>query len=448
MKERGQVLAGVVVLMTILLIMVPAIVIWLRQDARLAVKDQKSTSAFNFAEAAIDRGIWKLKTSTLTWETAYQNTVITGYNFDDTYNDVSGGTYRIKFSSGPEENQITITGEGRDNDAKETRAIKCVVEDVAVPGAIFSGAVVTMTDDFEVHWGPVLSHNNIVLNENVAQGAKYFPRKLSKQVVTSANFPRDINGLNPPNTDNKEWWSDYDAPELPDLNFTMIRSSADANGTLNICDADAKATHPTECSVSNLYDTNYPKADDNLYWYWDNPIPADADSCQSGCSTVVFTGQIGLVGTAVVRGNMTWDGNDRLSYTANVPKYAWKEYQKCDTSDTNEYPGDDGYHTSRLTFSLGSENASKQDTCWNLDAPNTDVAFHGFIYVGGDLNLNDTPDVHGALWVVGDVVRLGGSGHSLVFYDNKLINIPKLNVVLQRISWQEVSSNTQAWTDP
>ena len=49
--ERGQVLAGVIMLMMLLLIMVPAMVQWVQIESKASIKDQKSTLAFNLASA-------------------------------------------------------------------------------------------------------------------------------------------------------------------------------------------------------------------------------------------------------------------------------------------------------------------------------------------------------------------------------------------------------------
>ena len=56
-SRRGQVLAGVVLIVMVLLIIVPAMVMWVREESRSSVKDRKSTVAFNLAEAGTDRAI-------------------------------------------------------------------------------------------------------------------------------------------------------------------------------------------------------------------------------------------------------------------------------------------------------------------------------------------------------------------------------------------------------
>ena len=66
-QKRGQVLVGALLLMLLLLAIVPAVVQWVQTEARTSVKNQKSTTALNLAEAAVNRGYWKAKSSTGTF---------------------------------------------------------------------------------------------------------------------------------------------------------------------------------------------------------------------------------------------------------------------------------------------------------------------------------------------------------------------------------------------
>lgn len=76
---------------------------------------------------------------------------------------------------------------------------------------------------------------------------------------------------------------------------------------------------------------------------------------------------------------------------------------------------------------------------------NTDVGIRGLIYTGGNLTFNSLSDVAGSVWVVGNVVNNDTSGERvLVFYEPNL-NLPLLNVVLGRLSWDEVAPSTAPW---
>ena len=237
-KIRGQVLPIVMICLTILSLIVAALVSWVQNESKTAVKEQKSSSAINLAEAAIDRGKWKLQSTTSTWAAAAAGVIISSYNFDTTFTDIPGGTYRIKFSSGVLANgaaTVTITGEGRDLLNRETRALQAVVEDQVIYSALMSGGNVSWGQGLGMYWGPLMSQGNIQMMDDVV-GNLYFPRKFAKGVVigTAAN-PRDTNGLTPPNTDNVEWWTEYSGvPPVPVLDFAAMRSSAAATGTLNV----------------------------------------------------------------------------------------------------------------------------------------------------------------------------------------------------------------------
>lgn len=224
-RKKGFLLVGVLFAFLFLMIVVPVMVKWVQNDTRLAVKDQKSSMAFSLAEAAVDRGYWKIKGSTSTFNQASIGGTILGYNFDAVYTDISGGKYRIKISSGPGEDQITILGEGRDLQNKETRSIKAVYLNTTVPGAILSGGNLSADSASVVHWGPIMARGNMSFTGTIPD----YPRKLARGTV----FGRDPTGdTNPPNNDsNGDWQSAYNVPELPVFDFETLRSSAAATHT-------------------------------------------------------------------------------------------------------------------------------------------------------------------------------------------------------------------------
>ena len=425
--RRGQILAGVVLLIMVLLVIVPAMVAWVRQDVRMAVKDKKTTSAFNLAEAGLDRAYWKLKSSTSTWADAREGVVLAGYAFDQVYTDVSGGAYRISVTSGPLADQVTVIAEGRDDGRQEKRAVRAVFTNMTIPGAIISGAGINFTGSSIAHWGPVMAMNNIALSGTAA--LRYYPRKLSKQAVTgTGGNPRDANGLTPPNTDNLEWWSGYEVPELPVFDFAALRSSAAASGTLN-CNGTItgpSGTLPcgsscTNCSVTNIYrDT---RRSGGHVWYWDN--------------NATWSGQSGVIGTVIVRGNYSVAGTDSYNPPAlPVPANAWMEYQKIDTGASNQYPGDQGYRTTAATYDIGSCGVTCEGS-----ASGSDLGVRGFLYVGGTINMTGDSDIYGAIWVQ---QGWSGGGNVMVFYDDNLL-LPQLNVTLSRNSWQETTPQNAVW---
>lgn len=527
MKTKGQILPTVIAIALFLIIIIPTIVEWVRHQTFISKKQEGRTFASNLAEAGIARGVWKLKSSTSTWELASRGIPIEGYNFDVIYDDIPGGVYRIKFSSGPEPRCVTVVSEGKENTTKEVRAIKAVYKNLTIPGSIISRGHIYLGNAFECHWGPVMAHGDIKITDAVI-AKKYYPRKFARGVVSSVpSYPRDTNGLAPPNTDNLEWWSDYPVPDLPILDFAALRSSAaynvatyleyvgnitsggrtyrcfrwskvyDINSsppatwfknyypTLNVMSSatintlnfyacssmqsykgpkywqevrvrtDNNSVSYTNLSTCNLTPGQNHDGQPHLQnpwrhpaklagrvWYYDGDLIMTGSTGENGC---------GIKGQLIIRGNFTnytgdnlaWTGNPETGLTDNeckVPTEAYLEYQKIDTSLTNQYPADNGLRSVRPVFRFGVETWSEGPF-----ASNTDVGLAGFLYVGGDYNMEGPMDIYGAAWVVGNVARgTGVSEYSIIFFDENL-NLPSLNVVLVRKSWQTIPPTDVPW---
>lgn len=458
-REKGQILIAVLGILLFLMIVTPALVRWAMHDSESSVKWRKQTNALSMAQAGLDRGCWKLGSSTSTWNQALIGTAITGYNFDVTHTDVSGGEYRIRFSSGPTNgSQVTITAEGRDAQKKERRTVRAVYENQSLPGPVLAQGNINYNGYFDPHWGPMMAQGNITISGGAL--TKYYPRKFSKNTVS----PRDSNGITPPNTDNLEWWSGYNVPDLPILDFTTMRSSSAANGTLNYYNVNASSTghtltgysggHYNNCRVpisgsttggafadhrNHFYDSHdHPKSKQNLIWYYDGDLvlTGNPTSPANPCH------RAGLYATLVVRGNLTiWTG-DCYAPTLTVPTLAWKEYQKTDTSSSSQYPADTGLRSNSSTF-----NTNTQTWSGGPAAPGCDVGFRGFLYVGGNLTIQTGAvcDFAGAVWVVGNIQNLNSGDSSIVFYEPNNLQVPVLNVSLVQQSWQEASPSTTAW---
>ncbi|HMU95714.1 MAG TPA: hypothetical protein PKB12_01330 [Elusimicrobiota bacterium] len=459
-KESGQVLIGAFVVVAVLLIFVPLMVQWGKNESKWSTRDQMTMVAFNGADGAIDRGVWKLKSSTSTWAQASTGAVIAGYDFDTTYTDLPGINYRIRFSSGPSAQQVTVVAEAKDVNTGQVRAIRASFQNMAFPGGVFTGGSIGYSDDFAAHWGPVMAHGNINISGTAA--GEYFPRKFSKQVVQKTGGVgnnRDTNGLNPPNTDNLEWWSDYPCPDLPVLDFTTMRASASVNSTLNYRTNDntsgsgkcvgwtvgshnncrsggATAASHYSATVCHFHDSNHhPRSKDNLIWYWDS----NYDVLLTGKGTLTGHSN-GIKGTMIVRGNLTIADEDNLVSTVAIPSGAWREYAAIDTAAANQYPGDTGFQSQAATFGLGTQTW----TGGPASGAYSDVGILGFLYVGGNLSITAPYDHAGSIWVVGNVTTTS-SERTYVFYLGNLPNVPVLNVVLVRQSWDEVRPSTATW---
>jgi hypothetical protein len=471
MKNRkGFILPLAVMVFVLLLIIVPVMVRWVQDDTKMSVKDQKASVAFNMAEAAVDRGYWKAKSSTTTFSSIMAGIPLGGYNFDATYRDISGGIYRINLSSGPGQHELTITGEGKDLNSKETRALKAVFSNHTIYSPIITNGNFTAKEMLAAFWGPIMAQGNYdMINGYVAK--RYFPRKYARGVVTGqGSYTRDVNGLTPPNTDGEEWWSDYEyVPELPVLDTDLLKASATATGTYNRYDLKSSFGSNT-CKNTNApapplgpgspYSIckkfpNQPSDDSgpNLTWYWDGDVRLEGYENNGDCSPYTSSNKnYSFKGKLIVMGNLTINGSGCYKFTDSVPAEAWRDHTKLDkttwdTTATMEYPADTGLHQNKIIFNYGTELFRPYP---GLDADyHHTVGMRGFTYVRGILDIigpNGYMDFIGAVWIVGDVTSSGGSGGGFcgVFFDDKL-DVPTLNVVLIRQSWQETAPNTAAW---
>jgi Tfp pilus assembly protein PilX len=506
-NNRGQVLLAVAAALVVLTIVVLVLVQWLGNDMKWSLGREKSTDAINLAEAGINRAQWKLQSSTSTWAAAIAGQVITGYDFDTTYTDIAGGTYRIMISSPSSSNQtVMITSEGRDNSTLQTRAISAVYKNLAIYSPLMANGNITWGSGLVPFWGPVMSQGNIALSSDAV--AMYgFPRKLANGVVTgTAAHPRDTNGLLPPNTDNVEWWSSYQGvPNVPVLDFIALRSSAAVTGTLNVYGCrnsgswtytnntpspftvhtanvngpwdlrascgSSNATSPNNANTphsqhfgdstnyvaSELGDVNHTK---NYVWYW------DGDLTLTGACGYAGNKDTALRGIIIVMGNLTIDSGGDLVYNGHVPTNAWMDQEEelaatysggvqtagpvLDTFASGAwYPADTGVHQNSATWNFGNTGAGayqwQQPGSGNAGWFNT-VGLKGFVYVGKNLYIDNFLDINGAVWINGAVTSNYASATSFcgVLYDDTL-QVPTLNVILVQQSWQEVTPSSTPW---
>jgi len=465
--QNGSTLMIAMALVLVIGIVIPLLVEMVINESRWTIRERKSSVALSMAQAGINQGLFFLTVSTANWAQAISGAAIPSYNFDQTYNlnsnswEPSPGVFRIRISSGPQINQVTILAEGRGLSTQVTRAIQAVYQQT-LPGAWFSQAQITMAGQIETHWGPVTAGNAVVISSNT-DAAKYFPRKLAKTVVVSTDplNPRDINGLDPPNTDNVEWWSNYPVPDLPVLDFVSIQARAIANNAYNVFGCPCAqyfangvpvpftSNNTVAAHLAQLGDPGGSCADFDHSRHFDDAIHYQAAQSVAGApflwdSDVVFTGTgtvvncngLGIVGNVFTRGaSLTISTNTAqcLNYLGHVPTNAWMEYQKIDTGGPNQYPAQAGFHNSNPTYQFGGADAYFGGTT-------PPVGIHGFVYVEQNLNLNNPLNVHGALWVVGNVTSPPGSaGISYVFYDDAVFP-PATNIVLSKQSWQKVAT--------
>src|SRR5262249_37922343 len=98
-KTSGQVILGAIVLLLVLAILVPALIVYVQNESKWTVKEQRTTRAFQLAESAVERGFQQVIQSTTVWASIQAGSTLSNYNFDYSYTDLPGGTYEIRVTS-------------------------------------------------------------------------------------------------------------------------------------------------------------------------------------------------------------------------------------------------------------------------------------------------------------------------------------------------------------
>ncbi len=400
---RGQVVVIMLIIAMIIGIVIPGLIYLTQHEAKWTVKEVKSTRAFHLAEAGLDRGVFKLNESDV-WDTAYAGTAISGYNGDIEYSDVEGGYYKIKFSTGSGDYEVTITASGKDKTTDEIRTIQAVY--YSPPGAIgaLNAPVITTTGHVRVHWGPIASLTNIELSGST--DVKY-PRKYARTYIdpryTSGPLPK-FGSL----TDEElaEWHCGYDVPDIPSVDFDYYQKKS-----TTVTGAPAGGS-PAGSSYYTAYKQfkNLNETTERVYY------------CENGAQIQ----NSHLRGTLIVKGNLDFQGNDGgSSINAVIPANAWKEYQEyvTDTSATEQYPGD-----------LGEQYSGDGTDTYDIGK----VSFKGYIHVTGNVSFGSNNQINGVIICEGNA---SGNGTPTIWYDvNASTNIVVTSTNKPtRQSWKELS---------
>ena len=407
-SRSGFALVVVIMLVAILAVMVPAMVQWTMEEGRASTRQKASTKTFHLAEAALDRGYWKLLESQANW-TATSSGTISGYNFDKNYADISGGEYAIQISSYPGDAEKRIVeGVGKDASTGEVRRIRAVYANAgAVTTAIKAKKTVTVGAAVRVHWGPVMSGTSITT------GGRTFPRFYSAGNIS----PQDTDGAGGVNSDYRQWWSYYQVPEMPPIDLDFYQSSAANSGTPPNSKCGTSYYSTTGRTFKGCQDTS-----GKPYF-----IMGDVNfSAGSGGNYIV--------GTVIVMGNLSISGNGggSGSYNAQIPPLAWKEYR-------NQW---DQYQLYDSAAPATYDDAVLENYTAGSSAvyPLTNVLLHGFVYVGGSQGLTGGGNavVHGAMVTANDAT-VGTSNFDLYYDGNVAAAVRMTNLSLSRESWDEVS---------
>lgn len=422
-RRNGQ-MAIMMVLTSILflLIMIPMIDLYVKNEAKWSVKEKKSTTAFHLAEAGIDRARWKLKESDEMWVMTSTG-VIPGYNFDKVYSDVGGGTYAIKISSDATDvDKRIVESVGRDSSSNEMRKIRAVfINNAVVDFSARAENQATNTGGNEhVEWGPVFA--GVSINAT----ARTFPRFFSGAHVT----PQD-GGSTTPGTDNVYWWSYYEIPPTPKIKFELYLASAVASA--------AAGPAPTGCG--------YGKKDPGAYYIVG---PATFENCtDTSNKTYYITGDVTfnsgssnfIYGTIITLGSINISGSGGASgaYAARLPPEAWKEYGNNWAHYLAFDPVGTGTPATPATYAAAlSTNYLATNKTYAL----TNVLIHGFIYTGGSSGLNGggNCNINGSI-MAGVNATMSTSGFCLYYDDLVASQIQLSGINIELFSWYEVHAS-------
>ena len=399
-----------------LLIMIPLIDLYVKNEAKWSVKEKKSTTAFHLAEAGVDRARWKLKETDQMWVTTSTGT-IPGYNFDKSYGDVAGGTYAIKITSDAvDPDKRVVESVGRDSSTNEMRKIKAVfINRAAVDFSARAENQATNTGGNDhVEWGPIYA--GVSINAT----ARTYPRFFSAAHVT----PQD-GGSTTAGTDDIYWWSYYDIPPTPKVKFSVYLASAQWFNDHGVaspkgCGSGNKKNPGTyyiagDASFEDCRDEN----DRTYYITGDATFKSGSDQFIRG--TMIVLGSINIVGSGGASG----------AYNARLPPEAWMEYGNAWAHYLTFDPTCP--HATYASAVAASYLATGKTYYLNT------VMLHGFIYTGGSQGLNGggNCNINGSI-LAGVNTTMSTSGFCLWFDDQVATQIQLSGIDIDLFSWYEV----------
>ncbi len=432
--RRGRVrvfLIGVLLLMLLMAIMVPAMVFLTQREARWAEKQTQSTIAFHLAEVGIEKGYRSISLSTAVFYKLTDNgTPIDDFAYETTFSDIPGGEYVVSVTSGPEARQATIISVGKVTKGAKTyvRTIKSVFAQFSEEVAISANAGIEVGGGVNVHWGAVISQKSIV-----ADG------RLSPQFKSAASIDFDTDGAGgvncgPTDTDAVEmccqWWSqDEDVPEA--LISADLYADPARNDTCNQYDSDI--------AVNDPLGSCYYKGDQNWSTGFASPVGSSVTIYVEG--NVTLSQRFNIAGDIIIRGDLnvpngSWGDGD---IDMIVPRIAWKQYCNNWAYYLSEFEPGAGTWPGLSSGRKSAYGMNYQPT------PGGKTAVQGLLYIGGNLaggGGGGNTRIYGNLYIKGAVVLDPSSAVDVYYNKAAAENIKSLRLNLKRIEWQ---SQVKEW---
>lgn len=440
--KQGNALALFVGIVLLVLLFFPVLIQLLQTESKQSVHHQKSTVAFQLAEAALAKGVMKLGESRKNWTDAVAGVPILGYQDDREFSDVAGGSYKVILSPGSIPGTVLVVGKGKDRSSQEVRVLEAEYSgvDPDAPALIEDKGHSYVNPGMLAHWGSVKSYGNS--GYYIEYG---YPRLYSVGDIRG----RDTNPA-PPNTDSAHYWAyktDMGSPPVPDLAYYKQKA---LNSVVPSSSTTGEIRHPNGSPVARapagrgffqsiwalqagediIFDklTTLPEGMGNMYEFKSSTSVLyfemnDLNSCwleiRRAFLDVEAVIAVGLYPGSIINSTVPFH-----VYGATIPETAPYQYQGTWTK---------GFPTAQATWSstFAATYAQPNHCCYNI----TNLQIHGYVYTDGF--------AHGSSRTLGvwqNHEPMGAHGPSFVFFDpNVLSNVVWAKSPLYRLSWKESS---------
>ena len=450
-------MSAVLVFLAVLLALLPMIIQKIHREAVWTTTEKKKTIAFQLADAAVDRGYWKLKENPDLVTAIINGHPLPGYDGQTTYTDVAGGEYRISITAGPTFYELTIVGTGKDNSSKEYRAVQAIYDRVGFYGPILGNSVSNTSGGFCV-WGSYMSYgDHMTLSGDAGQ---IYPRIFTKGDLNVGNLTGSLwsdTTSDLPNSWPKpgvlmQWHSFNDFPGVPVVakpDFDYYRGIAKAQNYYYPGNWSPGSFADPVCTVG---------ADPKVHFVEGNATVAGSSYF---CGVLIVMGQLSISGTG---------RSPEGDLTITPPAEAWREYElnvpvhasinpvdaptwnytadpgshplTCkpphgDSDAPDEYPGDAGFHKTDH-FNVITGRIPEGQVVGNGQmggAPPQPLKFKGFGYSKRRMFLSGLNySIYGVLQSEAEIKITGAVG---IFYDDTLK--VKFQEDLVKTNWHEVN---------
>lgn len=395
-QRRGQaLLASVVIMGAVALIYIVAVVLKNQSIQKSSVSSRKSISAYEVANACVQKGIWALNLNSDNWASVGGGGVISGYDGNSVYTDIAGGKYKLNITAGPETDDRTVICYAKDESKSPAyRGLQVVLTKGSAQFGAVMGYKILFKDKkrTRVHWGPIYAYDEL----NVQNKSRvFYPRLFSKGKIKHIDNKATL-----PNTDGIRWWSFNQppgVPSFPKIDFEYYKALAKVQGNYyqkgdrtsgkkhkdDDSDKVDKKDKSDEYKYSNVIDTQ------PYVRFFDVGVKAQFKGGNNLLRGVIIAMENiefkdGTASITSVNSKYTSLGlSAYYPRTVSVPADAWKEYKKIDTSYSGDYPADIGGPGSSGRNGTYTFGASATD---NLQT-NAPIHVEGWIYSGNKLKL-------------------------------------------------------------